>query len=123
MTLVDSSIWIDHIRMSDAVLAGLIDRRQVLVHPFVIGEIALGAIRTRAAVLAALGELPSSPIASHAEVVHMIEEHRLYGRGVGYVCAHLLAAARLRRATLLWTRDRRLHAIADELGVAARVVH
>jgi len=123
MTLVDSSIWIDHIRMSDAVLAGLIDRRQVLVHPFVIGEIALGAIRTRAAVLAALGELPSSPIASHAEVMRMIEEHRLYGRGVGYVDAHLLAAVRLRRAALLWTRDRRLHAIAGELGVAARVVH
>jgi len=123
MTLIDSSIWIDHIRAADEILASLIEHEQVLIHPFVIGEIALGAIRSRDAVLEELEKLPSAPVADHAEVMSLIEGRRLYGRGIGYVDAHLLAATRLWRGTTLWTRDRRLLAVAEEMGIAASFTH
>jgi len=123
MILVDSSIWIDHIREPNEILVDLIERGQVLTHPFVIGEIALGVIRPRAPMLASLEKLPAAPMASHAEAMRLIEIHTLFGRGVGYVDVHLLAAALLGAETTLWTRDRRLAAVAGELGVAARFVH
>ena len=123
MTLVDSSVWIDHLRAPNEILSALIERREVLTHPFVIGEIALGAIRSRAAILAALDELPSAPVARDDDVMFLIEEHQLFGRGVGYVDAHLIAASRLRPGTKLWTRDRRLLAVANRLALAAHFTH
>ncbi|HWD59909.1 MAG TPA: PIN domain-containing protein [Stellaceae bacterium] len=123
MILVDSSIWIDHIRAPDELLTALLTRHEVLGHPFVIGEVAVGSIRNRDAVLASLQELPGAPIATDGDVLNLIEQHRLHGRGIGYVDAHLLAASRLTRGTSLWTRDRRLRDIATELGLAARLTH
>jgi predicted nucleic acid-binding protein len=123
MTLVDSSIWIDHLRAPNGILTALVERRDVLIHPFVIGEIALGSIRSRTSVLGVLAKLPAIPLATHADVMRLIESRRLFGRGVGYVDAHLLSAALLRRDTVLWTRDRRLDAASEELGIAARFTH
>jgi predicted nucleic acid-binding protein len=121
--LVDSSIWIDHIRAPDELLAVLLARHEVVAHPFVIGEIALGSIHNRSAVLASLEELPRTDLATDEDVLSLIEQHRLYGRGIGYVDAHLLAATRLTPATSLWTRDRRLRDVAAELHLAARLTH
>jgi predicted nucleic acid-binding protein len=123
MTLVDSSVWIEHIRVPNEILAALIERGDVITHPFVIGEIALGSIGSRTAVLAALEKLPGVPVARHIDVMRLIESRQLFGRGVGYVDAHLLASARLTPTTRLWTRDRRLQAAAADLGVAARFTH
>jgi predicted nucleic acid-binding protein len=95
----------------------------VLTHPFVIGEIAFGSIRSRLEVLAALDEMPRAAIADDQEVLHMIDHDRLFGRGIGYVDAHLIAAPRLRHGTRLWTRDRRLLAVANDPGLAAHFAH
>ena len=123
MILVDSSIWIDHIRARDELLATLLARHEVLAHPFIIGEVALGNIRNRNAVLGRLEELPRAELATDEDVLSLIEQHRLYGLGIGYVDAHLLAATRLTPATSLWTRDRRLRDVAVELHLAARLTH
>jgi predicted nucleic acid-binding protein len=90
----------------------------VLAHPFVIGELALGALRQRESVLSALSDLPRAMAATDAEVLRFIDRHALFGRGVGYVDIHLLAAVRLTAGAELWTRDRRLHAMAVRLGLA-----
>lgn len=121
MILVDSSVWIDHLRRSDAVLTELLDRGRVLTHPFVIGEIALGSLRQRAAIVAALRGLPKAVVADHDEVMAFIDRYTLFGRGIGYIDAHLLASVRLTPDASLWTRDRRLHGIAAERAIAASV--
>lgn len=120
MILVDTSVWVDHLRGSDTRLAGLLDAGAVLIHPFVLGEIALGNLRDRT-ILALLSELPVPITASHGEVMHFIETNGLADRGIGYVDAHLLASARLTPDAALWTRDRRLGVIAAELGLAAAI--
>lgn len=94
----------------------------VLVHPFVIGEIALGHLRQRRLVLDALMELPPSRLAADDEVFHFIEHQRLFGRGIGYIDAHLLAATRLTPGATLWTHDARLRAIARELGLSPELL-
>ncbi len=119
MILVDTSVWIGHLRAVDKALAKLLDGGMVLTHPFIIGELALGNLRQREAVLTALSDLPSASIATDAEVLHFIEHHALFGRGVGYIDAHLLAAVRLTADAALWTSDKRLHGIAVQLGLAA----
>jgi predicted nucleic acid-binding protein len=116
--LVDTSIWVDHLRAGNAMLAELLEAGMVLTHPFVIGELSLGALRQRVAVLSALADLPSAIVAADAEVLGFIDRHALFGRGVGYVDAHLLAATRLTAGAGLWTNDRRLNAVADALGLA-----
>jgi predicted nucleic acid-binding protein len=116
--LVDTSVWVDHLRAGDKALASLLDTGMVLTHPFVIGELALGILRQRALILDALSNLPRAAVATDAEALRFIDRHALSGRGVGYVDIHLLAAARLTDGTLLWTRDRRLYGIADQLGMA-----
>jgi predicted nucleic acid-binding protein len=123
MILVDASIWVDHIRSPDELLATLLARHEVLTHPFVIGEVSLGSMRNRAEVIAELGKLPRTLVARNEDVLHLIEQHRLFGRGIGYVDVHLLTSARLIRNTQLWTRDRRLHEAANELQLAARLTH
>lgn len=117
MTLVDSSVWIDHLRRSNSRLVRLLDDAEVACHPFVQGEIALGSLRQHALVLDLLDELPALPMLSHDEVIALVERRRLGGRGIGWIDAHLLASAVVSRATF-WTLDRRLGAIAMELGLA-----
>jgi predicted nucleic acid-binding protein len=116
--LVDTSVWVDHLRAGDDVLVGLLDAGMVLAHPFVIGELALGALERRESVLSALSDLPQAIVATDAEALRFIDHHTLFGRGVGYIDIHLLAAARLTAGAELWTRDKRLHAIAAQLGLA-----
>lgn len=118
MILADTSVWADHLRAANPVLAGLLEAGLVLTHPFIIGELALGNLRRREIVLAALADLPSATIASDAEVLHFIARHGLTGRGVGYVDVHLLAAARLTAGARLWTKDKALHAVAVHLDLA-----
>ena len=119
MILVDTSVWVDHLRARDAALVGLLDAGEVLGHPFVLGELALGSLRQRKLVLTSLEDLPQASVATDPEVLNFVERQRLYGFGIGYVDAHLLAAARLTPDASLWTRDRRLHEAAVRLGVAA----
>ena len=119
MTLVDTSVWIDHLRMGDARLAALLESGGVLTHPFVIGEIAMGRLSQRTTLLAALADLPQAEVAMDAEVLHLIERKALFWAGVGYIDAHLLASVRLTAGVLLWTRDRRLGEVAREWGIAS----
>lgn len=118
MILVDTSVWVDHLRAGDAKLAALLDAARVLVHPFVIGELACGNLSRRGEVLRLLHDMPAAPVALDAEVLVFIERHRLMGRGIGYVDAHLLASAALAEPAQLWTRDQRLGAVARALRVA-----
>ena len=117
MILVDISVWIDHLRHGDAELTTALEAGQVDMHPFVVGELACGNLRARAEILGLLHALPPIAVATDNEVLFFIEEHALMGRGIGYVDAHLLASARLGGA-MLWTRDKRLHTTAAELGLA-----
>jgi predicted nucleic acid-binding protein len=123
MILVDTSIWIDHLRASDERLARLLDASQVLAHPFVIGELALGNLRNRDAVLGALQDLPQVGMATESEVLRFIELKGLFGLGIGYIDAHLLAAVLLTPGSLLWTRDKRLLAASAQLGISANATH
>jgi predicted nucleic acid-binding protein len=116
--LVDTSIWVDHLRKRDAKLAGHLEAGLVLSHPFVIGEIALGHLHLRSAILTALADLPQAQIATHGEVLEFIEANGLAGTGLGYGDAHLLASVRLTDTTLLWTRDKRLLSVAQRLRLA-----
>ena len=116
MILVDSSIWVDHLRISDPTLVRLLTAGQVLSHPFVIGELALGSLRQRETVLSALQGLPQAIVAAEGEMLDFIDRHMLAGIGIGYVDAHLLASARLSVATM-WTRDKRLNGAAQRLGL------
>lgn len=118
MILVDTSVWVEHLRLGDAALAELLEAGRVLTHPFVVGELALGDLRRREAVMDALSGLPLASVATEAEALHFIDRHALFGRGVGYVDVHLLAAARLTADAALWTHDKRLHGVAAELGLA-----
>jgi predicted nucleic acid-binding protein len=120
--LVDTSVWIDHLRAGDKALTALLETGMVLVHPFVIGELALGNLRQRETVLNAVSGLPRASVVTDAEALHFIDRHALFGRGVGYVDAHLLAAVQLTAGAELWTKDRRLHGIAVELDLAMTVV-
>ena len=118
MILVDSSVWIDHLRAGNARLGAALETGLVLVHPFVIGEIACGNITDRHNILTLLQQLSPAPIATHDEVLTFVEARSLMGRGIGYVDAHLLASAALGDHARLWTHDRRLGLLAQELALA-----
>jgi predicted nucleic acid-binding protein len=118
LILVDTSVWVDHFRSRDAGLVELLVNEDALGHPFVVGELALGGLRQRDLVLTAMSDLPMAQVATHAEVLGFIDRHGLAGLGIGYVEAHLLAAVRLTAGASLWTRDKRLHAIAVRLSAA-----
>jgi predicted nucleic acid-binding protein len=120
LVLVDTSVWIDHLRAGDARLATLLERNRVLMHPMVIGELACGSLGDRDTLLALWGSLPQLPAASHDEALYFLTGNRLWGRGIGYVDLHLLAAVSLSQATALWTRDKRLSEVASQLGLAAQ---
>ncbi len=123
MILVDTSVWIDHFRQGDATLAHLLAEGQVVTHEAVIGELALGNLKNRPAVLGALQNLAQLSPASAAETLLFIETQSLFGKGIGYVDASLLAALRLNPGVLLWTRDKRLLIESTRLGLSARIVH
>jgi predicted nucleic acid-binding protein len=118
MILADTSIWVEHLRRREGVLAELLETGQVLTHPFVVGELACGVMQARDQVLALMRDLPQAPSASDDEALSLIERRRLMGRGIGYIDVHLLASAILADTAMLWTRDKRLATIADELGCA-----
>lgn len=119
MILVDTSVWIDHLNHGDPVLFSLLGENNVLLHPFVFGELALGTLRHPDAVLRSLRRLPEMRPARDSEVLAFIDRAGLGGTGIGYIDAHLITAVRLMRGAQLWTRDRRLEAVADRLGLAA----
>ena len=123
MILVDTGIWIDHIKSEDELLGLMLDRDEVLLHPWIIGEIALGSLAKREATLADLQALPRANVADEDEVLQMMTTHRLYGSGIGYIDAHLLASCLLEREVSLWTRDKRLLAAARRLSQDAKLMH
>jgi predicted nucleic acid-binding protein len=118
MILVDTSLWIDHLRGGNEKLKDLLGKGLVLSHSMVIGELACGHLDHRSSILRWLSELPRAREASHGEVLQLIEQRQLMNRGIGWVDAHLLAATLLSPSARLWTLDRRLAAVARELGVA-----
>lgn len=122
MILVDSSVWVDHFRQGDQRLVTLLEASQVLTHPFVVGEIALGSLKSRETILGSLKGLPQAATATDAEVQQFIESNALSGLGIGYIDAHLLAAVRLNTGSQLWTRDKRLSAVANRMGVSAEQI-
>ena len=117
MILVDTSVWVDHLRRGNGPLVGALEDGLVASHPFVIGELACGTIRRRAEVLSLLARLDAMPVVANAEALRLVEERRLMGRGIGWVDVHLLASSLLARVQL-WSLDRRLASIAREIGVA-----
>ena len=115
--LVDTSVWIDHLRRSNAHLEYLLEEGRILTHPFVIGELACGSLRRREEVLRLMSALPAATVATDDEVMALIERQGLHGTGLGWVDLHLLASARLMRQSL-WTADRRLRKATIRLGLA-----
>ena len=118
LVLVDSSIWIDHINGGVPRLVDLLKRRRILLHPMIVGEIALGSFTKRSRVLEDLCALPQAPVVGHAEVMAMIEWLKLSSTGIGYVDAHLLASVRQVEHATIWTDDKRLRKQAERLGIA-----
>lgn len=117
MVLADTSVWIAHFREGQPILADLLSDGRVLMHPFVAGELACGNLKKRASVLSDLTALPMATRASEAEVTRLVEDRKLWGRGLGWIDAHLIASALLSHCRL-WTFDRRLAEAASEVGLA-----
>ena len=117
MVLADTSVWIEHFRRGTPRLADRLNDGLVLMHPFVSGELACGNLKNRLAVLSDLQNLPEAKLASNPEVLQLVESRKLWGRGLGWIDAHLLAAAMLSNCRL-WTLDKRLRQVATEIGVS-----
>lgn len=116
MVLVDTSVWVEHFRQGHARLAGMLAEASVLMHPFVAGELACGNLKNRTGILTDLSALPSATRASDDEVLHLIENHSLWGRGIGWIDAHLLTSALLSNCQF-WTLDKKLDEAARDAGV------
>jgi predicted nucleic acid-binding protein len=119
LILADTSIWIDHFRSENVEMRKQLDKRNIIVHPFVIAELALGSLRDRTRTLAFLDQLPLTRMAQLNEVRQMIETRSLYSQGIGLIDAHLIASIFLNPGTLLWTRDQKLRGIANALSIHA----
>ena len=117
MILVDTSVWIDHLRRTNEHLIQVLGDNRVLMHPFVEGELACGNLRNRKEILELLNHLPRSIVASEQEVLFFIDRYELMGKGIGYIDAHLLASTSLENSARLWTREKRLLGIARDLGL------
>ncbi len=122
MILVDTSVSIDHLRAGDQKLGALLQDGKVLAHPWVIGELALGQFSRRSEILGLLRNLPQAKVATDAEVLNLVESQQLFGLGIGYVDAQLVAATMLTTSAGLWTRDKRLAAVAAQLGLISHEV-
>lgn len=121
MILADTSVWIDHFRSGDAEMRKLLQSGQILMHPFVAAELALGSLLNRTATLAYLDLLPRARMAQLSEVRQMIEARSLFSRGIGLIDAHLIASTFIEPSTTLWTRDKRLAEVATALGIRANL--
>ena len=119
MILADTSIWIDHFRSGNRELRKHLNEGQIVIHPSIIAELALGSLRDRAKTLELLDLLPQVQVAQLSEVRRMIEVRRLYSLGIGLTDAHLIASVFINPSTLLWTRDKRLRKAAEGLGIHA----
>ena len=117
MVLVDTSVWIDHLRTGEGKLSRLLEEGEVAVHPFVIGELACGDLRNRREILSLLSDLPRLVPVADEEALLFIDHHRLHGRGLGFVDMHLLASCAVEE-TALWSKDARLMKAARQLGLA-----
>lgn len=118
--LVDTSVWIDYLRAGNRGLAAILEQFQVLVHPWVLGELALGGVTRNPEVATLLEALPRAPLVSESELAGFIRSRSLHGRGIGYVDAQLLASTVLGPDAVLWSTDKGLRAAATELGVGHR---
>ena len=123
MILVDTSVWIDHLRKRNPALIEALEAGEVLIHPFVVGELACGNLNHRAELLSLLQELPRAPLATDAEALGFIDRRQLMGRGIGYLDVHLLASVALAGTARLWTRDKRLAAVAESLRLNDAAEH
>jgi hypothetical protein len=121
MILVDTSVWIDHLRRPDPALVELLEKDEVATHSFVRLELALGSLANRAKVLTALSKLPQAPVADTDDLFLLVDSRKLERRGIGITDLNLIASALLDRSLSIWTRDRRLGEIADELGLRAQI--
>lgn len=121
MILADTSVWIDHLRSGVRELRELLDQGQIVIHPLITAELALGSLPDRGGTLALLDLLPQSPVAQLTEVRTLIEARRLYGLGIGITDASLIASVLISPPALLWTRDKPLRKVAERLGVHARL--
>ena len=117
MVLVDTSVWFDHMRNNDPRLFKLLDKNEVLSHPFVYGEVAMGSLADRQAILRDIKKLPGAKVARHDEVMSLVENTSLFGLGIGYIDAHLLVSTKLMPGARLWTRDKRLLEIANRFSL------
>ena len=122
MILVDTSVWLDHLNMGVPSLQRLLLNDEIVMHRYIIGEIAMGKWRKRSGTLIELEKMRVIFPATHDEVLHLVEQHKLYGIGIGYIDAHLLAATRMTPGCKFWTRDKRLRAAAIDLGIASPLV-
>jgi predicted nucleic acid-binding protein len=121
LILADTSIWIDHLRLGNKEMRKQLHQGNIVIHPFIIAELALGSLRERAKTLALLDLLPQVQIPLLAEVRVMIEARNLYSLGIGLTDACLIASVFINPSTLLWTRDKPLHKVAEALGIHANV--
>lgn len=121
MILADTSVWLDHLRVRDPTLERLMESVELIMHPFVLGELALGSLHRREAKLKEWRKLPMADVPRHDDILELISRNQLFGRGIGYIDATLLASTAAVPGMKLWTRDRRLAIIAAELELAARL--
>jgi predicted nucleic acid-binding protein len=119
LILADTSVWIDHLRSGSKDLRRHLDQGQIVIHPFIIAELALGSLKDRAQTLALLDLLPKVRVARTSELRLLIEARRLYNLGIGLTDAHLIASVLIDAPTLLWTRDKRLRKVANGLSIHA----
>jgi predicted nucleic acid-binding protein len=122
--LVDTSVWVDHLRKDNSEMRLLLDGGRVLIHPFVVGELAMANLNRRDFVLAALRKLPEALVAREEEVLQFVAASGLFGLGIGlgigYIDAHLLTSVQLTPGSTLWTREKRMLEVAGNLGLAAK---
>ncbi len=116
MVLVDTSVWVEHFRHGKSELEILLSDGQVVCHPFIVGELGCGNLKSRTQILSLLNTLPMAHLAEHDEVMHFVEKYRLMGKGLGYVDVHLFASAMLTHVPL-WTFDKRLGSVSATLGI------
>jgi predicted nucleic acid-binding protein len=121
MVLVDTSVWVRHLRESDPNLKQLLNDGEVICHPFIVGELACGNLKKRREILSLLQLLPLATVAKHEEILHFIEQNHLMGRGLGYIDVHLSASAEL-TGVPMWTYDKRLNKANEGLGISYKPV-
>ena len=119
MILADTSVWVDHLRSGNKEMRRHLEHGQIVIHPFIVAELALGSLKERTKTLALLDLLPQVRVARLSELRLMIEARRLYNLGIGLTDAHLIASVLIDSPTLLWTRDKRLRQAAENLGIHA----